>query len=110
MPGLQSIETTAEEVLPYEDSTQKYSGVFVPRPSGTPVRAGVLIVPDWRGLSPFFRQQAQLLSRAGYDVTLADLYGDGRYAEHATRLIARRRPSPLHQGISKYASLAYHLQ
>jgi dienelactone hydrolase len=73
-------ESGSVEALLYHDAQRSYRGMFASRPSGTPVRAGVLIAPDWRGLSPFFRQQSQLLSGAGYDVALLDLYGDGLYA------------------------------
>ena len=54
--------------------------MFTSRPSGTPARAGALIAPDWRGRGPFFRQQSQLISQAGLDVALVDLYRDGLYA------------------------------
>jgi dienelactone hydrolase len=81
MVEVSSIKSGSGEALPYEDAGRTFCGVYVSRPSETPARAGVLIVPDWRGLSPFVRQQAQLLSRAGYDVALVDLYGDGLYAD-----------------------------
>jgi dienelactone hydrolase len=81
MVEVSDIKSAPGEALPYDDEERTYRGVYVARPSGTSVRAGVLIVPDWRGISPFARQQAQLLSRAGYDVALVDLYGDGLYAD-----------------------------
>ncbi len=75
------MRSSPEQALDYEVAGQHYRGVFVARAAGTPPRAGIMVVPDWRGLSPFARQEAQQLSRAGFDVALVDLYGDGLYAD-----------------------------
>ena len=89
-----------EEGLPYEDGAadQAFRGLYVRHQSGTGARAGLMIVPDWRGLSPFVREQAQRFARSGYDVAVVDLYGNGLYAQDEARAAA------LLKGLIEYRS------
>jgi dienelactone hydrolase len=72
-----------EETLAYEDDAagQAFRGLYVRHQSGAAPRAGLMVVPDWRGISPFVREQAQEFSHGGYDVAVVDLYGSGLYAQ-----------------------------
>ncbi len=40
-------------------------------------RAGVVLLPDWRGVSGLARDHAEFLVGLGCDVVIADLYGNG---------------------------------
>jgi dienelactone hydrolase len=66
--------------LAYEDNGTEFIGLLVARAPGSPSRGGVLIAPDWRGLSPFMRQEAARLAGDGFDVGVVDLYGGGLFA------------------------------
>ncbi|MGO4615372.1 dienelactone hydrolase family protein [Nocardia sp. 2YAB30] len=69
-----------DRTLAYQDRGTAFAGVFVPHVPGTRVRGGIMLVPDWRGLSPFVRQEAARLADDGFDVAVVDLYGGGLYA------------------------------
>lgn len=47
-----------------------------------PPRAGIILLPDWRGAGPLAMQHAQHLHGLGCDVVVADLYGDGFMPSH----------------------------
>lgn len=52
-------------------------------------RPGVLVVPEWWGLSGYERMRARELAKLGYVAMAVDMYGDGRRAgnpEEASRL------------------------
>ncbi|MFI6042115.1 dienelactone hydrolase family protein [Nocardia sp. NPDC051321] len=90
----------------YEDGGTAFTGLLVPRAPGASARGGVMIAPDWRGLSPFMRQEAARLAGDGFDVGVMDLYGDGLFATEESQagpliggLIADRA-----SGVSRMAS------
>lgn len=51
-------------------------------PTAHPPRAGIILLPDWRGAGPLAMQHAQHLHGLGCDVVVADLYGDGFMPSH----------------------------
>lgn len=51
-------------------------------PTAHPPRAGIILLPDWRGEGPLAMQHAQHLHGLGCDVVVADLYGDGFMPSH----------------------------
>jgi dienelactone hydrolase len=66
--------------LTYEDSGTSFAGLLLRHAPGSAARGGVMIAPDWRGLSPFVRQEAACLAADGFDVAVVDLYGGGLFA------------------------------
>lgn len=61
--------------LPYASDGQAYLGLRIAGPPKP--RAGVVLLPDWRGVSRLARDHAAFLTNLGCDVVIADLYGDG---------------------------------
>ncbi len=57
-------ETTLEGYLVYDDAT-------------TDKRPGVLVVPAWRGVDDFSKEQAARLAEMGYVAFVADIFGKG---------------------------------
>ena len=51
-------------------------------PTAHPPKAGIILLPDWRGAGPLAMQHAQHLHGLGCDVVVADLYGDGFMPSH----------------------------
>lgn len=45
-------------------------------------RPGVVIFHEWWGLNDYSKKRAEMLAKAGYAAFCADLYGDGKTAEH----------------------------
>lgn len=46
-------------------------------------RPGVLVFPEWWGLTDDTKKRAEMLAKAGYVALAADLYGGGKVAEHS---------------------------
>jgi dienelactone hydrolase len=57
--------TLLKGFLAYDDATQD-------------VRPGVLVCPEWWGLTDYPKHRAEELAKLGYVAFVADLYGDGR--------------------------------
>src|SRR5437016_12954170 len=47
-------------------------------------RPGVLVVHEWWGLNDYARQRAEQLAKLGYVAFAADIYGEGKTAQHPT--------------------------
>lgn len=58
-------DTTLKGYLAYDDSAQGR-------------RPGVLVVPEWWGLTDYAKHRAQMLAQLGYVAFAADMYGDGK--------------------------------
>lgn len=65
----QAGDTTMKGFLVYDDAQQG------PRP-------GVLVVHEWWGHNDYARKRARMLAEAGYVALAADMYGDGKVADH----------------------------
>jgi dienelactone hydrolase len=79
------LETRAAgAVLNYEVGQTKFRGLYFAS-TGARSQTAVMIVPDWRGLSPFVQTQAHGFAEAGHDVAIVDLYGEGLYASHESQ-------------------------
>jgi dienelactone hydrolase len=86
-----------ETTIDYAAGGQRYRGLLL-RPSAGQVKCAVVLLPDWRGLSPLARDHARHLVMLGCEVAIADLYGDGFTPERpgqvgpmVQRLIEHRR-------------------
>jgi dienelactone hydrolase len=70
---MQAISETSFE---YFANNQPYRGLLI-RPADGETKAGVVLLPDWRGQSPLARDHAGHLVDLGCSVVIADLYGEG---------------------------------
>lgn len=73
-----------DDTITYIVKDQIYRGTFV-QPQ-TPIRAGVVLLPDWQGQSDLARNHAAHLLGTGCAVMTADLYGDGFTPTHADQV------------------------
>lgn len=87
-----------ERSVSYTAHGRTHLGTYIV-PAGK-IRRAVVLLPDWRGLSPLARKHAARLAELGCAVLVADLYGDGFTPTHAEqvgplvqRLLAEREQS-----------------
>lgn len=73
--------TTFAQLKPvaYTDEAQKLNGFAVAPAKGNLKKAGVLILPAWKGIDKHSKQVAEDLGKAGYHAFIADIYGEGNY-------------------------------
>jgi dienelactone hydrolase len=64
------------ETFPYTANDRAYVGVLLSA-EGAALKAGVILLPDWRGQSGLAVQHAHDLLELGCSVVIADLYGNG---------------------------------
>lgn len=63
----------------YNDGAQKLNGLSI-APKGKSVKkAGILILPAWKGIDAHAKTAAQDLANLGYHAFIADIYGEGNY-------------------------------
>jgi len=63
-------DTTLKGVIAYDDATQDK-------------RPGVLVFPEWWGLTDYPKHRAEQLAKLGYVAFAADMYGDGKATDTA---------------------------
>jgi dienelactone hydrolase len=72
-----SIAQVKTEVVNYEQGGTQLQGYVSYDPSVQGKRPGVVILPDWMGVSDNMRNHAEKLAAQGYVVVTADIYGKG---------------------------------
>jgi dienelactone hydrolase len=70
------MSSTREKSLVYAVGEKQYIGLFLTA-ADRRTQAMVVLLSDWRGQSGLARDHAGYLVQLGYDVVIADLYGDG---------------------------------
>ncbi len=60
----------------YKDGSAELEGYLAKDPSKKSDR-GLIIVPDWKGVSAFYEDKAKAMASEGYVVLVADIYGKG---------------------------------
>lgn len=73
--------STAEikmETVKYKAGDVEAQGVVAMNPGITGKRPGVVIVPEWWGLTDYPKTRAKQLAELGYVAFVADMYGDGK--------------------------------
>ena len=80
--------TLAEEVkvrgIGYSQDKTPLKGVWVPPPAGAKSPApAILLFPDWMGVTPDAVDLAKRVSKWGYAVLVADMYGSGKRPKNA---------------------------
>lgn len=63
----------------YKDGSQKLNGLSIAPAKGDRKKAGVLILPAWKGIDNHAKEVAAELSSLGYYAFVADIYGEGNY-------------------------------
>jgi len=81
-----SIMTAHSQLKPvsYTDGNQKLEGLATAPKKATPKKAGVLVLPAWMGIDAHAKESAQELSKLGYYVFVADIYGVGNKPANTT--------------------------
>lgn len=76
-----TVSVTYAQLKPvaYADGSQKLNGFSVAPVKGNTRKAGVLILPAWKGIDKHSKDVAEDLSRLGYYAFVADIYGEGNY-------------------------------
>ncbi|HWB53248.1 MAG TPA: dienelactone hydrolase family protein [Tepidisphaeraceae bacterium] len=69
------------QTIDYTDGSTKCKGVLVYDDAQHGNRPGVLIAPEWWGITNYPKTRAQQLAKLGYIAFVADIYGDGRSTE-----------------------------
>lgn len=70
------------QVLPYHVEGKSFQG-YLCLPENQPPLAGVLVAPEWWGLSEHAKNAAEKLAKAGYAALAVDLYGDAVLTDDA---------------------------
>lgn len=65
------------ETVEYKQGDQALEGYLAYDASSTGKRPGVLIVHQWKGITDYEKQRAEMLARLGYVAFVADIYGKG---------------------------------
>jgi dienelactone hydrolase len=74
-------QTTLNPVS-YKDKNQKLTGLSASPKTNTKNKAGVLILPAWKGIDGHAKASAEKLTKLGYYVFVADIYGEGNYPKN----------------------------
>ena len=62
----------------YSQGATKLQGLVVWDDANTGKRPGIVVFPEWWGLTEFPKHRAQMLAQLGYVAFVADLYGNGQ--------------------------------
>ncbi|RZJ65956.1 MAG: dienelactone hydrolase family protein [Flavobacterium sp.] len=66
----------------YKDGAQKLNGLASAPAKPSAAKPGVLILPAWMGITDHEKEVAQELTKLGYYVFIADIYGEGNYPKN----------------------------
>jgi dienelactone hydrolase len=67
----------------YADGNQILNGLSVKPSKSNNQNPGILLLPAWLGIDNASKQIAEDLSKRGYHVFIADIYGEGNYPKNA---------------------------
>ena len=78
---LLSTTTTTAQLKPvkYADGDQVLNGLSIKSSKKNSQNPGILLLPAWKGIDNASKQIAENLSKLGYIVFIADIYGEGNY-------------------------------
>ncbi|MDL2145404.1 dienelactone hydrolase family protein [Flavobacterium tructae] len=65
------------KVVKYTDGSQSLSGLFAKSAKKNTQNPGILLIPAWLGIDKASKDIAENLSKLGYHVFIADIYGEG---------------------------------
>ncbi|WP_367865161.1 dienelactone hydrolase family protein [Pedobacter sp. WC2423] len=67
----------------YQDGQQQLKGLVISPVKTTQKKAGILILPAWKGIDNHAKETAVKLAGLGYYAFVADIYGEGHYPKDA---------------------------
>ncbi|RZJ72163.1 dienelactone hydrolase family protein [Flavobacterium sp.] len=67
------------KTVAYSDGSQKLNGMAIAPAKQSAKKPGILILPAWMGIQAHEKEVAEKLSKMGYSVLIADIYGEGNY-------------------------------
>jgi dienelactone hydrolase len=67
------------KAVAYQDGSQKLSGFAIKPINSTQKKAGILVLPAWKGIDAHAKETAENLAKLGYYAFVADIYGEGNY-------------------------------
>ncbi len=73
-----------EEAVTYKDGDTTLKGFVVYDDAKKGKRPGILVVHEWWGITKHTREEARKFAEQGYVAFVADMYGDGKSADHPT--------------------------
>lgn len=71
-----------EEPVAYMDGEATMKGFVVYDDATQAKRPGIVIVPEWWGITPHIHNEARKFAEQGYTAFIADMYGDGKTADN----------------------------
>ena len=81
-----TISCTAQnplKAIKYSDKEQNLNGFSISPKTQIKKKAGVLILPAWKGIDTHSKEVATKLSKLGYYAFVADIYGEGNYPKNS---------------------------
>jgi len=66
----------------YSEGNQTLNGLFIKSAKKSPNNPGILMLPAWLGIDNASKGIAEELSKLGYHVFIADIYGEGNYPKN----------------------------
>lgn len=66
----------------YTDGSQALNGLFAKAAKKSSQNPGILLLPAWLGIDKASKDIAENLSKLGYNVFIADIYGEGNYPKN----------------------------
>src|SRR3954447_23310111 len=71
-----------EEPVTYQDGNTTMKGFVVYDDAVQGKRPGIIMVPEWWGITRHMHNEAQKFAQQGYTAFIADMYGDGKSADN----------------------------
>jgi len=71
-----------EETVTYKDDTTTLVGYVAYDENSDAKRPGVLVVPEWWGVTDYVKGRARQLAQLGYIALVVDMYGNGETADN----------------------------
>ncbi|SNR58380.1 dienelactone hydrolase family protein [Flavobacterium sp. ov086] len=68
----------------YADGNQVLNGLLIKSTKKSSNNPGILLIPAWLGIDKASKDIAENLSKLGYTVFIADIYGEGNYPKNTT--------------------------
>jgi len=78
-PALAAIK---EEPVTYKDGETTMKGFVVYDTAKQGKRPGIVIVPEWWGITKHMHNEARAFAGQGYTAFIADMYGEGKTADN----------------------------
>lgn len=77
-----AVQAQQLKAVAYADGAQKLNGLFAHAAKSSGKAPGILILPAWMGIQEHEKEVAAKLSKMGYNVFIADIYGEGNYPKN----------------------------